>query len=139
MDTLKEDILKALPLRIIVCGGRDYDNWIHVWRVIKRVHEHRPNLYVIHGSAAGADLLASRAAKKLGIPDIHVPAPWDFHGKGAGPIRNGWMLDLCPDLVIAFPGGRGTANMMKQARDRRIEVWDLSTTNHHQLEDLSNV
>lgn len=131
MDTLSEDnegpeILRALPLRIIVCGGRDYTDSHRVWRVIKRLHEHRPNLYVIHGAAKGADMLASHAARALGIPDIHVPAQWDAYGKGAGPIRNSWMLDLNPDLVIAFPGGRGTANMMKQARDRHVEVWDLS-------------
>ncbi len=120
------DIMKALPLRIAVCGGRDYDDFARVWKMIKRVHEQRPNLYVIHGAARGADLLASRAAQKLGVPDIHVPAQWDAFGKIAGPIRNGWILDLNPALVIAFPGGKGTANMIKQAHERHIEVWDLS-------------
>jgi ABC-type Fe3+-hydroxamate transport system substrate-binding protein len=44
------------------------------------------------------------------------------YGPSAGPIRNGRMLEYKPDLVIAFPGGRGTANMVKQARKAGIAV-----------------
>ncbi|MEM9912925.1 MAG: hypothetical protein AAF922_19365 [Pseudomonadota bacterium] len=46
-------------------------------------------------------------------------------GRAAGPIRNKEMLDEgCPDLVVAFPGGRGTANMVKQAQAAGVEVLD---------------
>lgn len=46
-------------------------------------------------------------------------ADWDKHGKSAGPIRNQAMLsgtigDLA-DLLIAFPGGRGTEDCIRQA------------------------
>jgi hypothetical protein len=30
-----------------------------------------------------------------------------------------------PDLVLAFPGGRGTANMMRQARERGVRVVEV--------------
>jgi hypothetical protein len=37
------------------------------------------------------------------------------------------MLDIGrPKLVIAFPGGRGTANMMKQAKEAGINVVEVS-------------
>jgi hypothetical protein len=30
--------------------------------------------------------------------------------------------DGTPDLVVAFPGGRGTTNMIRQATERGFEV-----------------
>jgi hypothetical protein len=51
-----------------------------------------------------------------------VPADWHGHGMAAGPIRNGLMLELKPDVVIAFPGGKGTENMIRQARQRKLVV-----------------
>lgn len=40
--------------------------------------------------------------------------------EGAGPIRNSFMLALGPDLVLAFPGGRGTADMVRQASEAGV-------------------
>jgi hypothetical protein len=37
------------------------------------------------------------------------------------------MLDEgIPDLVVAFPGGRGTANMVRQARERGFEILEVA-------------
>jgi hypothetical protein len=45
----------------------------------------------------------------------------------AGPIRKQQMLDEGkPDLVVAFPGGRGTAHMVRIARAAGIEVIEAS-------------
>lgn len=43
--------------------------------------------------------------------------------KAAGHIRNKQMLDTGIDVVIAFPGGRGTANMVKIAKEANVQVW----------------
>jgi hypothetical protein len=68
---------------------------------------------VIHGGANGADYIAGRWAQDTGgIPVEEFPADWNRHGNSAGPIRNQEMLDKGkPDLVVAFPGGRGTADI----------------------------
>ena len=43
--------------------------------------------------------------------------------KSAGHIRNQVMLDKGkPDVVVAFPGGRGTADMVRRAEGAGIEV-----------------
>ena len=43
-------------------------------------------------------------------------ADWATHGKKAGPLRNQRMIDEGhPDLVIAFPGGKGTDDMTRRA------------------------
>jgi hypothetical protein len=81
---------------------------------------------IIHGGASGADRLAGHWAVDVKIPCMVFPAPWDSCGRLAGPLRNQWMLDFGkPDIVIAFPGGRGTANMVSLARQRNIEVQEI--------------
>jgi hypothetical protein len=53
-------------------------------------------------------------------------AKWDKYGKSAGPIRNKKMLDEGkPDLVFAFPGGPGTNNMIKQAKEKNILIYNI--------------
>lgn len=53
------------------------------------------------------------------------PAEWDKHGKAAGFIRNQDMLDSGVDVVVAFPGGRGTADMVRRARKAGVEVVEI--------------
>lgn len=49
-----------------------------------------------------------------------------LEGKAAGPIRNQRMLDDGkPDRVLAFPGGRGTANMVKLAKAAGVPVHEI--------------
>jgi len=82
---------------------------------------------VIHGAAPGADTLAGRWAELRRVPVEAFPADWEKHGRAAGPIRNAPMLaEGKPDLVVAFPGGRGTANMCKQARAAGVKVVEVS-------------
>jgi hypothetical protein len=85
----------------------------------------RPKV-IIHGAASGADTLAKKWARGNRCPDEAYYADWKAHGRAAGPIRNRLMIEEGkPDLVIAFPGGRGTENMKKQARAAGIEVIEV--------------
>jgi hypothetical protein len=68
---------------------------------------------------------ASRAGKHRVLEMIEVPAEWETHGRKAGPIRNARMLEHKPDLVVAFPGGKGTANCVAQARGMGVEVLEV--------------
>lgn len=53
------------------------------------------------------------------------PADWARFGKSAGYLRNKQMLEEGkPDLVVAFPGGRGTANMIAIAMKAGVKVID---------------
>ena len=114
--------------RVLVCGGRTYENWNHVVDVLDTLEIS----VVIHGAATGADTLAGRYAEEAGIPVEAYPADWhpkDSNGRpgpldrGAGHRRNRQMLvEGRPELVVAFPGGPGTANMVKRAREAGVEV-----------------
>ena len=111
-------------MRILVCGGRNYENWY----ILKTVLDNFkcPDMVVIEGGAAGADLLAKMWAQNNGIPCKTFFAEWKDHGRRAGPIRNKQMLvEGKPDLVIAFPGGKGTANMVKQAEKAGVEIFHV--------------
>jgi hypothetical protein len=115
------------PRRVLVCGGRDYADVDTLCRVLDASHKAHPIAVLIHGAASGADDLASEWAASHGILISAHPANWQAHGKLAGPIRNQRMLnEQKPDIVIAFPGGKGTADMCKRARKAGLVVLQIS-------------
>ena len=112
-------------MRVLVCGGRNYNNRERVFNELYALDEGYRIKAVIHGAARGADYLAGEWAKTRDILEIPYPADWERDGKAAGPIRNQLMLDEEePDVVLAFPGGPGTADMCARARlaDIRLEI-----------------
>jgi hypothetical protein len=114
-------------MRVIVCGGRDYKDRTALFEALDRlVLDRGPIDAVIHGNAHGADTLADAWARARDITPVPVQAEWQRHGKAAGPVRNRKMItDHAPDLVIAFPGGDGTANMVRLAREADVEVIEI--------------
>jgi hypothetical protein len=109
-------------MRVLVTGGRDYNDFR---TVSDALDELRPTV-IIQGECpyGGADALAARYAEMRGIPCIGVRAHFRTMGGKAGPIRNGWMLRHAGpvDTVLAFPGDRGTRNMIDQADRAGIHV-----------------
>lgn len=111
-------------MRVLVCGGRDYSDQAHVDKVLNTIGGIR---HLFHGNARGVDTLAGNWGNRQDGVSVHpVPAEWKKYGRKAGPIRNRKMLGQLPDLVVAFPGGRGTANMVKQAKAAGVEVIEIS-------------
>ena len=109
--------------RVLVCGGRDYSDEARVFSELDAEHANAPITLLIHGGATGADTLAGKwaAARKIAVRPF--PANWFKHGQSAGPIRNRDMLTQGkPHMVIAFPGGRGTADMINAARAASVPV-----------------
>lgn len=110
-------------LRVLVCGGRNYDDAIRVQEVLDRVDP----VAICHGGARGVDALAGEWARARGVPCHVYEADWGVYGKKAGPLRNKAMLDAFdPDLVIAFPGGPGTENMLTLARKAHVRIMQIT-------------
>jgi hypothetical protein len=82
----------------------------------------KSNLVIIEGGARGADTMARKWAANWGCDCITEKADWDKYGRKAGPIRNREMMKHKPDLVVAFPGGAGTADMIEVAEAAGVTV-----------------
>lgn len=110
---------------LLVCGGRDYNDRAQAFHTLDRIHGKRPITRIVEGGAAGADSLARAWANARGIECKTFTADWATHGKAAGPMRNQLMLDSGVDGVLAFPGGRGTADMLARARRAGVTVMEV--------------
>ena len=113
----------ARSLVIAAGGGRDLA-WPHqrVAAELLACSAGRPVQRLFNGGARGAH--------QLGWSSLALPAAWERHGRAAGPIRNRELLQLAiaeaiahtspmastSVLVLAFPGGPGTASLVRQAR-----------------------
>lgn len=113
--------------KVLVCGGRDYSDRRHIYEVLDLAHATNPIAWIIAGGANGADALASDWARKEQVKFQIFNADWETLGRKAGPIRNQKMLDEGkPELVIAFPGGRGTADMIRRAKAAGIRIEEIT-------------
>jgi hypothetical protein len=133
------------PLRLLVTGGRNYADADSINMLLSAIHERRgPITCIIHGGATGADTLAKEWALAHNIKELPYPADWDDltqpdalirvrrdgkrYDARAGFRRNQRMIDEGkPTLVAAFPGGNGTADMSRRARQAGLHVVTLET------------
>jgi len=114
-------------MRVLVCGGRDYSNKDRVFDVLDKLHDEAGISCVIQGGAKGADYFAAWWADKRRVPGETYAADWENQGSFAGPARNTRMLEEGrPDVVIAFPGGRGTSDMVRKARRAGVDVVEIA-------------
>lgn len=143
-------------MRVLICGGRNFGHLNRLPdgnpnREDAKAREYRfaldwlvtefsdylmdpegpPNKYgqllIIHGNAFGADRIAKDFAAVEWLEEEPYPADWGTHGKKAGILRNIQMLEEGkPDLVVAFPGGRGTAHMVRIAKKAGVPVREIT-------------
>lgn len=112
-------------MRVLVCGGRNFHDAEFMDEVLNNLYYTHGIDLVISGMARGADTLAVKWAEDMDVQTAKYPADWAKHGNAAGPIRNRKMLDHGkPDLVVAFPGGVGTADMIRQAKRAGVKVME---------------
>lgn len=110
-------------MRVLVCGGREYRDVDRVKNTLTEIHRLKPITCIIEGGARGVDHYAAQWGDEHNLGRLTFYADWAKHGKAAGPIRNQAMIDEGqPVLVIAFPGGRGTTDMVRRAKAAGIEV-----------------
>lgn len=109
-------------MKVVVCGGRDYRDRAAVYAFLDKLHAEHGITLIIHGDASGADRLGRDWAVERGIPHRPFPADWS-KGCRAGFRRNRQMLtEGNPDLIVAFPGGRGTTDMILAGKTAGVTV-----------------
>ena len=107
-------------MKTIIAGGRDFQDMAALrtavaacgWTITE----------VVSGGARGADAIGELYAQESGLPVKRFNPNWASFGKMAGPVRNRQMAQHAQAL-IALPGGRGTANMIKQAREFGLKIF----------------
>jgi hypothetical protein len=110
-------------LRIVVTGGRDFDDYAKVSGALGVFHG---SIELAHGCARGADSLCGRYASERGWKVRRFPANWLRLGKRAGVVRNQQMIDeFHPDIAVAFPGGRGTSDMIRRLKEADIITMEI--------------
>ena len=117
-----------MPKRVLICGGRNFTDYQFLSETLLReLAPWLPDVEIIQGAARGADMLAAKFAwHHCSVKSRFFPildAEWEQLGKGAGHNRNARMLAQSgADLVIAFPGQGGTADMCAIAGKAGVEV-----------------
>lgn len=129
----KED----LPVKVLVCGGRDYydfltqgeaEDFIHSCLMSLPEPPDKSRVIFISGMARGADHIPVRMVEEDrewgGLEKYY--AEWQKYGNRAGPLRNIKMLEEGrPDMVIAFPTPKssGTHHMINISRKAGVPVF----------------
>ncbi len=126
-------------LVVLVFGGRKFSDRGFLFTKLDELHTCRVITKIIHGAAPGADTLAGQWACARGVDWQDFPADWAdlshpdciprrradgvWYDVRAGYRRNKRMRDEGqPHLGVAFPGGKGTAQMARLLEENGIEV-----------------
>ena len=112
-------------MKVLVTGGRKYLDKVKVFSSLDKLHKENPITLLIHGAAKGADSLANCWAEDRKVPIKRYHARWNQYGPSAGAIRNSEMLKEMPHIVLAFPGGTGTADCVRQAEHLNLLVLEV--------------
>jgi hypothetical protein len=93
----------------------------------------KDRLAIVHGDADGIDSIVNAVCVYQLVQVLRCPAPWKLRGQGAGPFRNGFMLDYVKvSRAVALPcaasvGTRGFISMCERRGIpcRVVELGDL--------------
>ncbi len=109
-------------MKVLVTGSRSLEDKALVYRTLSQIHQAAAITVLIHGGAKGADSHAGEWADEHRV-ETHVFRPdWKRFGRAGGVIRNEEMANEKPNLCVAFPGKKGTNDMIARARKHGIPV-----------------
>ena len=125
-------------MKAIIAGGRKFIPLKPDYLWLDDMHKKLGITMVMSGCATGADQFGEAWAKLHGIPVDAHPAEWtninakgavvkqrrngSFYNALAGFWRNQAMADTA-DVLLVFPGGSGTADMIFRARLKGMPVY----------------
>src|SRR4051812_6777342 len=121
-------------MRILVFGGRRFQDKEAAWAALDWLHEQRAITILVHGACpvgnGGADMLADAWARTKGGIDVRCYPinQWlDGGWPGCGTARNRRMWADCGRWIeggVGFPGEHGTAHMKGLMQADGVEVWE---------------
>ena len=115
---------RGLSVKLVIAGGRDYFFSDEDTAKLDALHAEHSISEVVCGCASGADSEGAAWAATHGIFIAEFPADWQQFGRSAGPRRNQQMAAYA-DALALFPGGTGSANMLLQAQQHGLKIFDF--------------
>jgi ribosomal protein L30E len=110
-------------MKLVISGGRDYRDEAMIYDTLGELN---PSYIFIGDCPSGVDERVTFFAELNNIPIVIFKADWEKHGKAAGPIRNTEMIKNATEagisILLAFPGGKGTENAIKTAKEHNMIV-----------------
>lgn len=104
-------------MRVIVCGGRNFQDREFCFEKLDEIIGQLDNVEIVSGHAKGADTFGEEYALKNSLKVSVFKPDWKKYGRGAGPVRNKEMYKYALEdepMVIAFWDGesKGTKSMI---------------------------
>ena len=105
-----------MEFKVVIAGGRDFNNFPNLCTKLdgylkEKVKTHK--IVIISGGARGADTLGEKYAQLRRFSVIKMKADWEKHGKSAGFVRNGDMLNAADGIVCFWnKQSKGTKHMI---------------------------
>lgn len=115
----------------VVTGGRDYHLTAADRAWLDAMLDRHGFRILLHGDATGADCETAGWALERKLCVAACPAQWEAYRRKygsprkAGPDRNmrmAWALEHMRAIALAFPGGKGTENMIQCCRRMGVQV-----------------
>ena len=122
-------------MKAIVAGGRNFLRGASLNEISNTAKWLRNTLQVnnvdtiISGMCRGADMFGLNIAFEEGMEILEFPADWVKYGKKAGYLRNQQMSKHA-DIVILFPGGKGTEHMENISKLRGLKIIKYKDNNN---------
>ncbi len=102
-------------MRVAVCGGKDFLAMHLISAVLFKVHRANHITELLIGNSRGVDEIVNDWAARTGIPVRHINSDWLSYGEDADDVRNQLIIDERPDIIVLFPGGKRTNDLLNKA------------------------
>jgi hypothetical protein len=115
--------MKNNEFRVIVAGGRDFQNYNLLKNKLDLLLSSKENVVIVSGCAKGADMLGEKYARQNNLVISFYPALWGQFGKQAGFGRNLEMAKNADACVCFWDGeSTGTKHMIDTAKSLNLKL-----------------
>jgi hypothetical protein len=107
---------------IIVTGGAGFCDRARIYAELSATHNLYPITRMLVSDASKAEKIAAGWAGEMGIPVATFMLDYTMPRLDAVALRHQLMICQQPNLVLAFPGGASTADLINQSKLAEIKI-----------------
>lgn len=112
---------RSLDPKVPVQSEQAKRNKKRAFKLLDSIHARRTVLSVVSGGGIGPDTWGEEWAELRGIPCWIVYPDWNKHGRAAGFIRNGDIMNASSRVIAFWDGSsKGTTDSLSKAKKLKI-------------------